>query len=172
MFSFESILLLKETLNKTAFPTLLMLVGLPLTGKDTLLSQLQPNEFSTVSRDAILEKLSVNKSYNLSYTQIDSKKVDKFFFSQLNLLAMNKCNCIVNATNLTKKRRRKILLRFVNYYKIIVLMPLIDFETFCERNLYREQTTGKKLSNSLYEQMLSVYEEVSEDEGIDKLIYL
>ena len=79
MFSFESILLLKETLNKTAFPTLLMLVGLPLTGKDTLLSQLQPNEFSIVSRDAILEKLSVNKSYNISYTQTDSKEVDKFF---------------------------------------------------------------------------------------------
>lgn len=164
---------LKKLISNCNKPCVIILVGLPLSGKDTFIQQLNNSEFSIISRDEILEKQHEKISdYRNAYSKIDGKIVDKLFFNKINDLANGKVNCIVNATNLTKKRRRKISLRFTNYYKIALIMPLLNESEFIKRNLNRFEKRGKKLPNSLFHEMISIYEEVAIDEDFELIVKL
>jgi predicted kinase len=163
----------KKLITDCKKPYVVLLVGLPLSGKDTFLAQLNSNDFLIISRDEILEKHNDKISdYRSAFSKIDSKIVDKQFFSKINEHVFSKINCIINATNLTKKRRRKICLRFTDYYRIALIMPLISESEFNRRNVVRYEKIGKKLPNSLYNEMTAVYEEVTEDEEFEKISYL
>ena len=162
---------LKNLLTDCEKPCLVLLVGIPLSGKDTLISKVNNTLFSIISRDDILEsQVDELKGYRSAYTSVDSKTVDKLFFNQINKFATEKASCIINATNLTKKRRRKICLRFQNYYKIAVILPLINEEEFNKRNLFRFEKTGKKLPPALFIEMTKLYETVTIDEEFNRIV--
>jgi predicted kinase len=163
----------KKLITDCKKPYVILLVGLPLSGKDTFIQQLNDSEFSIISRDEILEKQHEKISdYRNAYSKIDSKIVDKLFFNKINDLANEKVNCIVNATNLTKKRRRKIRLRFNDYFKIALIMPELNELEFIKRNLNRFEKNGKKLPESLFHEMTAIYEKVSVDEEFELIIKL
>jgi hypothetical protein len=51
-------------------------------------------------------------------------------------------------------------------------MPLISESEFNRRNADRFEKIGKKLPNSLYNEMTAVYEEVTEDEEFELILKL
>jgi predicted kinase len=152
-------------------PRLVIMVGLPLSGKDSLLKALDMEGFEIVSRDDILTN-SESENYSESYWKQDSKAIDKIFFSRLNELNQAAKDVIVNATHLKISRRRKVLLRFSEHKKICIVMPLIDIATYKLRNEERFKASAKRIPEKVFLEMLGIYEAVSADEGFDLIIIL
>jgi predicted kinase len=147
-------------------PIVALLVGLPASGKDTLINSGAFPGYEIISRDDILLGLG-SGNYMENFNTIPGKIVDKHFFKMLSGTATSGRNAVVNATHLTLSRRRKVLNRFPGYFKVAVILPLPDFETFCLRNEKRKTEGGKYLPVSVYGQMLSIYDSVNDSEGFD-----
>jgi len=172
MFSKHHIQIINKELESFPKPILIVTVGLPLSGKDSLIKLLALSDFYVLSRDKIIEEQNPDLDYRKAYSSVNSKMIDKLFFQKMNELNLSGMNTIVNATNLTKSKRRKTMLRFAEYCKVCLIMPHIDKESFIARNLKRSSEEGKKISDSLYEEMSQIYERVDEEEGFDLIIDL
>ena len=150
-------------------PRLVIMVGLPLSGKDSLLKALDMEGFEIVSRDDILTN-SESENYSESYWKQDSKAIDKMFFSIMDELNQAAKDVIINATHLKISRRRKVLLRFSEHKKICIVMPLIDIASYILRNEERFKASAKRIPEKVFLEMLGMYEAVSDDEGFDLII--
>ena len=76
-------------------------------------------------------------------------------------------------TNLTSKRRRTTLNHFdVNYTKIAVVFPIIDWDEFMRRNKKRELEENKVIPEHVIKKMLSFYQPIKSDEGFDHIVSL
>lgn len=164
---------INSLLKEVSQPIAITLVGLPLSGKDSLIELLELENFTLISRDTIIEQHSPSGTYREAYSALDSKTVDKLFFKQLEEALINQKSVLLNATNLRKKKRRKINLRIPDaYLKLAILLPEISMEEYERRNQNRREKTGKHISLKVYEEMKNLYEEVSEEEGFDRIFNL
>jgi predicted kinase len=150
-------------------PRLVIMIGLPLSGKDSLLKALDLQGFEMVSRDDILTN-SDRENYSESYWKQDSKAIDKMFFSILDKLSQERKDVIVNATHLKIARRRKVMLRFPEHKKICIVMPLIDIAAYKLRNEERFKASAKKIPEKVFVEMLAMYEKIGDEEFFDLVI--
>ena len=160
---------IKSKILSLPAPRLVLMLGLPLSGKDSLLKQLDMEGFEIVSRDDIMTS-SETDNYRESYRNQDSKAIDKIFFSRLDQFNQSALDVIVNATHLKIARRRKLLLRFPEHKKICIVIPLIDISTCKTRNEARYKQTAKFIPEKVFLEMLEMYEAVSSAEGFDLII--
>ena len=169
MFTQNKLLEIKSRILSLPQPRLVVMMGLPLSGKDSLLKALYLEGFEIVSRDDILTN-SNTENYRESYRNQDSKAIDKIFFSRLNELNLAAKDVIVNATHLKISRRRKVLLRFPEHKKICIVMPEIDLAVYKTRNAERFKASAKNIPEKVFLELLEMYEAVSEHEGFDLII--
>ena len=117
-------------------PTLYIMCGLSGSGKSTIATQIANENPSTVivSSDAIREELTGNYE-----DQEHNEKVFKIFHDRIRKNLENKKNVIADATNLTMKSRRAIMMKVngLNVRKVCVIIPK-PFEQCKEDNLHRE----------------------------------
>lgn len=103
-------------------PTLTILVGLSGSGKSTIATQIANENPNTiiVSSDAIREELTGNYE-----DQEHNEEVFKIFHDRIRKNLENKKNVIADATNLTMKSRRAIMMKIhgLNIHKICVIIP-------------------------------------------------
>jgi len=160
---------LLRTCNK---PFALIMVGLPLCGKDTFVKSLRGIEYTEINRDKILMSCASNTNFNHAYTSANSKKIDKLVQAAIRDKCEAKLNIIINMTHLKKRKRHKSLSQIPeNYYKIALQMPELKFEEFTRRNEKRYLEEGKKIKPSLYFEMTKMQEEVTQEEKFDTIIY-
>lgn len=164
---------LKTYLQEVIQPVVIILIGLPLSGKDTLIDCLDLKNFKILSRDGIIETQLPESTYREAYSAMDSKTIDKLFFKELEEGVNNQESLLINATNLRVKRRRKIILRIpAEYLKVAIQMPEITLEEYEIRNQNRREQTGKHIPPKVFEEMKALYEEVTEEEGFDQIFIL
>jgi predicted kinase len=153
-------------------PQVIILVGPPLSGKDTYLRQ-NPSTDVVISRDDILMSQVRHNDYSLAFKSVDQREVDKLLKDKLDKSIIERQNVIINMTNLSKRGRRKFLQLFPKEYeKIAVVFPKLNIETYIERNLKRQTEENKFIPSGVIEDMISRWEDVSYDEGFDKIINL
>ena len=154
-------------------PFVVILVGIPLSGKDTFLRTLKHLDYIEISRDKILLEIANTEDYRQAYSLVDSKIIDKELNRQIiHYGSLNK-NIIANMTHLKAKRRISTLIRFnKEYYKIAIVFPIITKDDFSVRNDKRNKEEKKIISIKLYDEMVNLFELVNEEEGFDKVIDL
>lgn len=122
-------------MNKTI---LWILVGLSASGKSTIATQIANENPNTiiVSSDAIREELTGNYE-----DQEHNEEVFKIFHDRIRKNLENKKNVIADATNLTMKSRRAIMMKVhgLNIRKVCVIIPK-PFEQCKKDNLHREHS--------------------------------
>jgi len=161
---------LNELFNNKRFNYAVLLIGLPLSGKDTFLSQLEIVELNIISRDSIILEQAKSLDYNEAYRNTPSKLVDKLFYKQIREAAENKENAFINITHLTKKKRARTIQYFIKTHKIIgIQFPLIDLEEFRKRNQQRFMLDSKFIYEKVFLELNNLFEEPSLDEGYDFL---
>ena len=154
-------------------PELILLVGLPGSGKSTYIKNLLANsdkQYQVLSTDNYIERESskVGKTYSEGYADfIDaaSKNINIEFRQAVNA----KQNIIWDQTNLSAKKRKGILSQLKNYKKTAIVFEVPNDELFA-RLEKRGQETGKYISKKIIEDMQSRYEKPTYDEGFDQLI--
>lgn len=152
----------------------ILLVGPPLSGKDTYLRSQDYSDFTIISRDDILMSLHDTNDYSEAFHKVDQKEVDRLLIQKIQDCIDNKKNVIINMTNLTKKGRNRHLSKFPNsdYEKIAVVFPKLDIDEYINRNLKRKNEENKFIPLNVIESMISNWEDVTSDEGFDSIIKL
>ena len=152
----------------------ILLVGPPLSGKDTYLRIGIYSHYEIISRDDILMSLHKNDNYTEAFSSVDQKMVDKILNKQIIDCVDKKKDVIINMTNLSKKSRQRHLSKFPSdyYEKIAIVFPKLDTKEYFSRNTERKEKENKFIPVSIIESMIHNWENVTTDEGFDKIINL
>lgn len=162
-------MILKELKN----PFLLLMVGVPLSGKSTWLRENISDDIDVVviSRDQIIMDLYGSDNYNEAYANVDSKAVDKLLYKTIMDAYNDKSNVILDMVNVTKKRRNKSLSYFrKSYTKVALVFPVLDMDVYALRNSERIVNENKRISKGVMDMMIESYVYPTIDEGFDLII--
>jgi predicted kinase len=152
----------------------ILLIGPPLSGKDTYLRSQDYSDFTMISRDDILMSLHDTNDYSEAFHKVDQKEVDRLLNQKIQDCIDAKKNVIINMTNLTKKGRNRHLSKFPNsdYEKIAIVFPKLDITEYINRNLKRKNEENKFIPLNVIQSMIDNWEDVTSDEGFDSIIKL
>jgi uridine kinase len=152
----------------------ILLVGPPLSGKDTYLKSEDFSDFTIISRDDILMSLHNTNDYSEAFNQVDQKLVDKLLVQKIQDCITEKKNVIINMTNLSKKGRNKHLCKFPNsdYEKIAIVFPKLNLCDYINRNDNRKKEDNKFIPLNVIQSMIENWQETTSDEGFDQIIKL
>ena len=153
-------------------PFVILLIGVPLSGKTTFIRKNYPNT-KVISRDDLVMEVYGSDDYNTAFKEVDQKEVDLLLDLRLKEVNTNKENVIVDMTNMTVIRRAKTLNYFSdNYYKVAIIFKVLEMEEYERRNNERNIKENKWIPLFVIENMLNSYQEPTLDEGFDKIIKL
>jgi predicted kinase len=155
-------------------PRVILLIGPPLSGKDTYLRTGIYSNHQIISRDDILMSLHKNNNYSQAFLEVNPREVDKLLNDKINQCINDRKFVVINMTNLTKKSRHRHLSKFPSseYEKIAIVFPKLDLEEYNNRNIIRKEKENKHIPISVIRNMLDNWETVTNDEGFDKIINL
>lgn len=147
---------------------LIMLVGIPTSGKSTFSNNPKYKDYIRVSSDDILQEVAKERqqSYNtvfkgnIRFAQIAMMKV-------LRKAIGDGKSIIWDQTNLTKKQRREKLKHIPDTYKKTAVYFIVDLKTALKRNTQRP---GKVIPPEILERMIKEYELPVLEEGFDEII--
>jgi len=147
---------------------LIMLVGIPTSGKSTFSNNPKYKDYIRVSSDDILQEVAKERqqSYNtvfkgnIRFAQIAMMKV-------LRKAIEDGKSIIWDQTNLTKKQRREKLKYIPDTYKKTAVYFVVSLETALKRNTQRP---GKVIPPEILERMIKEYELPTNEEGFDEII--
>lgn len=162
---------LNNQLSNIGEPFVAVLIGPPLSGKDTIINQLTV-DYEMISRDQILLDVHGSDDYTAAFKEVNQKEVDRLLREKLEDLGNSDENVIINMTNMTRKRRKYNLSHFRGHYKIGIIFPMLDDAEYARRNAKRETEENKHIPPHVIKRMVSSYQTISEDEGFDKIISL
>ena len=152
-------------------PFVAVLIGPPLSGKDTLIRKLDV-PFNVVSRDDILMEVAATDDYNMAFEVADQKKVDRLLKEMIVENANSENNVIINMTNMTSKRRRTNLSNFKNHTKVAIVFPILSDDEYKRRNEKRLIEEKKSIPDHVIKRMISQFQDIRHEEGFDKIITL
>jgi len=159
--------------SKIREPFVLVLIGPPLSGKDTWIRQnFSDKEVVMISRDQIVLDIYGSDNYDEAFKNVNQKAVDAELQRQLRQSAEDGKNVIINMTNMTSKRRQHNLQNFDKYNKIAVIFPILEWEEYRRRNIKRQQEEMKFIPEQVIKNMISSYQTIKEEEGFDKVVSL
>ena len=162
---------LKTYIYSLGEPFVIFLVGPPLSGKDTLIRNLQLSNVVVVSRDDIVLELCPGANYNEAFGSVDQKSVDKILKARLIDLANSGNSVIINLTNLRRKKRNLFKSYFSKEYKkMAIIFPILSLEEYQSRNSVRFVDEGKSIPGSVIEEMINGYEAIDDSENFDVVI--
>jgi predicted kinase len=153
---------------------IILLVGPPLSGKDTYLNTQGYSDYVVISRDDILMSLHNTDDYSSAFNTVNQKEVDKLLNQKIQDSITQKRNVIINMTNMSKKSRNRHLCKFPKetYEKIAIVFPKLDLSEYEVRNNKRKIEINKYIPMEVIIDMLDRWEEVTKEEGFDKIINL
>ena len=143
-------------------PSLILLVGIPGSGKTTYAKNYIEQNSNTLhlSSDAIRKELYGNEN-------IQGNPVDVFSLMQKRAIEVlnNGCNVIYDATNITRKDRSSIIGVCPKFAKIECHIIWAPIEVCIERDAARDRTVGKEVIDKMLKRFQAPYY----DEGIDEI---
>ena len=152
----------------------ILLVGPPLSGKDTYLKNKDYPDYEIISRDDILMSLHETDDYSSAFNTINQKEVDKILNQKIQDAISEKKNVIINMTNLSKKSRNKHLCKFPKetYDKIAIVFPKLKLYEYELRNIKRKNESNKFIPIEVIKDMIDRWENVTLEEGFNTIIKL
>ena len=150
----------------------MILVGTPLVGKSTFLREnFSDVDYVTLSRDECLLEVAGTDDYNLAWKTVNQKEVDKLLKSKFMDTVEAGKNCVVDMTNLSKKRRKSNLKFFDDsYFKVAVVFDHLSEDEYKRRNEKRLNEENKFIPYGVIASMKKAYTSVARDEGFDLIV--
>lgn len=129
---------------------LILLIGIPGSGKTTLSKRLVEKNFKRICADEIRGEL-----YGDQIVQGDSTQVFTIFFERLRALFAENADVVVDNTNLYFKHRKPILDIAAEYGYTDIQLWLLDvpLETCLKRNIDRERNVPQETITNYYNEL-------------------
>jgi len=129
-------------------PVITVLIGLPRSGKSTFASQFKNS--TIISRDDIVMSYpgrNYTEKWN-SLSKEDQKNIDKTLYSNFQNAVKNKENIIIDMTNMSKKTRKKWLVK--NYIKNALVFAVSIDECYARNT--KDKFINKKIMKNMAKQ--------------------
>lgn len=165
-------MLLSEVAGGTQ-PEIIILVGLPGSGKSTYIKQLQhKRDYVVLSTDDIFDRFASDAgiSYNQAFKTLPYKDAEREMFSDLREALSQKKNIIVDQTNMTIKSRARKLSAVPKGYKKTAVVFSVDDKELQRRLDQREREIGKSIPADVIKTMKASFQPPSQAEGFDEII--
>tara|TARA_R110000772_G_scaffold2410_1_gene8302 strand:+ start:26567 stop:27082 length:516 start_codon:yes stop_codon:yes gene_type:complete len=160
---------------KTTDKNLILMVGVPLSGKSTLIEKIEEYVDTIVSRDDILIEMGNEKlegmSYNDAFKKVNQKNVSKELRKRLALATLSEGNVVIDMMNHKSKARRSHLKLFEGFTKYALIVKCPSVEVLLERNENRFKEEGKFIPVNVIDDLVRVYSSPRLDEGFDYIVY-
>lgn len=158
-------------------PDLVILVGLPASGKSTSVDDIvASNPYTDLfiySTDALIEEWSVKMgwSYNMGFQKYIKQATSEMNHRLIEAIERN-ADVIWDQTNMSDNKRRIILSKFPDSYmkKCICRVPPRDDAEWNELNHRLANRPGKNIPNHIVASMAGSYVPPSWDEGFDDIV--
>lgn len=147
------------------------MVGVPLTGKSTLIKQIEDYVDTIISRDEIIIEEGKGLSYSDAFHKVNQKKVSKELRKRLTEASKTDDNVIIDMMNHRSKARRSHLNSFPNHTKIALIVDCPTLEILLERNENRNKEENKFIPIRVIEDTLKSYSSPTKEEGFDYIVY-
>ena len=150
-------------------PELIMLCGVPTSGKSTYVEKLKKMKYwensVVLSTDAYIEKEAkrVGQTYNEVFDDVIPDATRELEL-ELNMAKDKGKDIIWDQTNLSVKTRRKKLLKLPSFYRRNAVYFEVSLEDALERNKHRE---GKFIPESILKRMWHQFEIPTRNEDFD-----
>ena len=155
---------------KTKSPFVIILSGIPMSGKSTWVRENYPDTL-TISRDELVMEVAGTRDYNQAFKTVNQKAVDKLLVKRITDAATQKVDVIIDMTNVSTKVRAKNLSYFSDdYYKVAVVLPILDSAEYKRRNEFRLVNENKFIPEFVIKSMMDSFVIPTEAEGFDKII--
>jgi tRNA uridine 5-carbamoylmethylation protein Kti12 len=137
----------------TNSPKVILLCGLPGSGKSTYASSKEFKNHVRLSSDDYIESIASisKKSYNEVFSQT-IKQSNKLFFQGVKYFSETNYDVLIDRINLTKSSRRKLIKKFINHMPIIVFFN-VNFDTILKRNTRCGKIFPEQLLREMYERL-------------------
>lgn len=164
--------------KSTDQPVLVMLCGVPGSGKTTWLNErffgfgFNQDDTTILSTDAFIEQFAKAQetNYKAVFTEVISEAESNMYDMLLDAV-LHFENIVWDQTNLTvKSRARKLNKVPENYKKIAVVFPVNEKEIY-ERNDFRK-AFGRNISEPILKCMIEFFEPPTKSEGFDEIIFV
>lgn len=161
----------------TQRPELIVMVGLPGSGKDHIIKQLiadnPQRKYHIASTDDIIEGIAAEqgKTYSDVFDSV-IKPATARMHSEVSQAIKNGESIIWNQTNMAPKKRKGILSQFPRNYIKIAVVVTVDDTVHKTRLDARAEATGKKIPDFVMHDMRKNYVEPTQEEGFDKIIHI
>ena len=131
-------------------PKLIILIGVPGSGKTTLAAKIAEKGFHCLNADSIREEL-----YGDAAEQGDKEEVFGIFFQRLEAAFEKKLSIIIDNTNLNPKQRKPILEKASQFgYKDVQLWLLdIPLDLCLERNKSRTRIVPEDIVSNMHSEL-------------------
>lgn len=153
---------------------LIMLVGLPGSGKSTYIKSINKDgKYTVISSDNIIDEIAAEKG--ISYTDAFSDHVG-FATKKMFILAKQAINqgkpIIWDQTNMNVKNRKKKLEMFPDSYEKRAVVFSIDDLELKRRLKDRAEKTGKHIPDHVMKSMASSYQAPTKAEGFTNIKFI
>ncbi len=149
---------------------LIMLVGMPGSGKSTWTKKYGPTGYFLYSTDSYIENKA--ESLGVSYGSIfleTYKEAEKYMNDQLEIAINDNTGVIWDQTNMNIKTRSKKIARFPDdWEKIAVYFDTLDIDAVYDRMV--KERPEKIIPRHVMETMVKGYERPTETEGFDSVV--
>lgn len=150
----------------------MMLIGPTLSGKSTYIGKNYPG-VPVISRDEIVMELWGSRDYNAAFSGVDQKRVDRVLADRLREAGESGRSVIVDMTNMTVRRRMATLSHFgPGFRRVAVVFPFLSDEEYLRRNIERNAREDKWIPPAVIRSMVDSYQEPSDAERYDEVIFL
>ena len=158
---------ISDIMENSERPELVIMVGLPASGKSTVIKQRYPNH-TVVSSDDTIERLSAAEgmTYDEGFKKFIGRATGAMKTTFRNAIKEGE-NIVWDQTNLSTKKRRGIIQQTPEQYRIVAVVFDIPER---ERERRVAQRPGKTIPDHVMKSMAKSFNPVTKDEGFDEII--
>lgn len=162
--------------NTLKGPKLIMLVGIPASGKSTWTEQFlakhdNAESWVSVSSDAFIDKYAADKgiTYDEAFNAVPFKTFDSQYRALFRQSLNKKNNIILDRTHVSPNSRRKMLSQIPKEYEVVAVAFELDRDEINRRLEARRIATGKYIPASVIDNMVDNYVRPSTSEGFSNV---
>lgn len=151
-------------------PEVILMVGLPGSGKSTYINKYFKTDYVIISSDDLIQEKAdeLGKTYDDVFSDYIGD-ASKYANILLDKAIKDRKNIIIDKTNMSKKARNRVLSRIPTDYTKTAIVFNVDTEVLLNRITTRNKT-GKTISMNVLFDMQRNYDEPTISEGFDKIL--